>query len=158
MESRRCRCCGHSFRPRAQSPQQRFCSASACQRERRRRWQQAKRASDPDYRDNQARAQRAWAASHRDYWAEYRQRKPAYRERNRDAARQRQREDVCKDGRVEARRGSAFRHLPARSGERRGVCKDGRVDGGNHGSFKGFHGRPLGLQREDPLAIQGRRR
>jgi len=92
MESRRCTCCGHAFRPRAQSPQQRFCSASACQRERRRRWQQAKRASDPDYRDNQARAQRAWAASHRDYWAEYRQRKPAYRERNRDAARQRQRE------------------------------------------------------------------
>jgi len=74
MESRRCRCCGHAFRPRAQSPQQRFCSASACQRERRRRWQQAKRASDPDYRDNQARAQRAWAASHRDYWAEYRKR------------------------------------------------------------------------------------
>jgi hypothetical protein len=92
MESRRCTCCGHAFRPRAQSPQQRFCSASACQRERRRRWQQAKRASDPDYRDNQARAQRAWATSHRDYWAEYRRRNPAYRDRNRDAARQRQRE------------------------------------------------------------------
>jgi len=89
MESRRCTCCGHAFRPRAQSPQQRFCSASACQRERRRRWQQAKRASDPDYRDNQTRAQRAWATSHRDYWAEYRRRNPAYRDRNRDAARQR---------------------------------------------------------------------
>lgn len=92
MESRRCACCGRLFRPRVQNPQQQFCSAPACQRERRRRWQQAKRASDPDYRENQARAQRAWTASHRDYWAEYRRRNPAYCARNREAVRQRQRD------------------------------------------------------------------
>ena len=92
MESRRCAGCGHAFRPRAQNPQQQFCSAAACQSERLRRWQQARRASDPDYRENQARAQRAWAQSHRDYWQDYRRRHPQYCERNRDAARQRQRD------------------------------------------------------------------
>lgn len=92
MESRRCACCGEAFRPRAQNPDQQFCSERACQRERRRRWQRTKRSTDPDYRDNQARAQQAWAARHRDYWAEYRRRNPAYSARNREAAWRRQRE------------------------------------------------------------------
>jgi hypothetical protein len=69
-----------------------YCSASACQRARRRRWQQAKRQSDADYRENQARAQRAWAQRHRDYWREYRRAHPPYCESNRRAACQRQRE------------------------------------------------------------------
>ena len=69
-----------------------YCSASACQRARRRRWQRAKRQSDADYRENQARAQRAWVQGHRDYWREYRRRHPQYCESNRLAARQRQRE------------------------------------------------------------------
>ena len=92
MERRRCAACGRSFRPRSQVPQQHYCSEVACQRERRRRWQQAKRASDTDYRDNQARAQRAWAAKHREYWRQYRRQHPDYCERNRAAARQRQRD------------------------------------------------------------------
>ena len=65
-------------------------STAACQRERRRLWQRAKRASDADYRDNQAWAQRAWAANHREYWREYRRRHQPYCERNREAAGQRQ--------------------------------------------------------------------
>jgi len=90
MESRRCVACGQGFRPRSQVPQQRYCTAAACQRERRRRWQRAKRTNDADYRENQARAQRAWAQRHGDYWQDYRGRHPHYCERNRDAARQRQ--------------------------------------------------------------------
>jgi hypothetical protein len=68
-----------------------YCSAAARQRARRRGWQRAKRQSDADYRDNQARAQRAWAQGHRDYWREYRRKHPEYCESNRRAARQRQR-------------------------------------------------------------------
>ena len=57
----------------------------------RRRWQRAKRQSDADYRENQARAQRAWVQGHRDYWREYRRTHPQYCESNRLAARRRRR-------------------------------------------------------------------
>ena len=92
MESRRCAACGQAFRPRSRVPQQRYCGAAACRRDRRRRWQRAKRESDADYRENQARAQRAWAQNHRDYWRAYRLTHPQYCESNRKAARQRQRD------------------------------------------------------------------
>jgi hypothetical protein len=92
MESRRCAACGQAFRPRSRVPQQGYCGAAACRRERRRRWQRAKRESDADYRENQARAQRAWAQNHRDYWRAYRRTHPQYCESNRKAARQRQRD------------------------------------------------------------------
>jgi hypothetical protein len=91
MEKRHCAGCGRAFRPRSQVPGQRYCGSPGCQRERRRRWQQAKHASDADYRESQARAQRAWAQSHREYWREYRRTHPQYSESNRAAARQRQR-------------------------------------------------------------------
>ena len=90
MERRGCAACGQALRPRSQVLQQFYCSEAACQRERRRLWQRAKRASDADYRDNQAWAQRAWAANHREYWREYRRRHQPYCERNREAAGQRQ--------------------------------------------------------------------
>jgi len=83
MESKRCASCGESFHPRPQTPKQTYCSAPKCQRERRRRWQQARRQNDPDYRENQTQAQTAWAAQHLDYWREYRRRHPEYSERNR---------------------------------------------------------------------------
>jgi len=91
MESKRCAACGQAFRPRPQVPQQCYCPAPACQRERRRSWQLAKRQSDPDYHDNQARAQRAWRKRNPDYWREYRRTHPQYRDRNR--AQQRERND-----------------------------------------------------------------
>ncbi len=91
MRCRRCAACGARFRPRPQVPQQRFCSQAACQRERRRRWKRVKHRSDPDYRtdyrDNQARAQRAWRERHAGYWREYRRGHPEYRERNRQRQR-----------------------------------------------------------------------
>jgi hypothetical protein len=83
MESKRCTACGKAFRPRPQIPQQCYCAAPACQRERRRSWQLAKRESDPDYHDNQVRAQRAWRKRNPDYWREYRRTHPQYRDRNR---------------------------------------------------------------------------
>jgi hypothetical protein len=61
----------------------------ACQRERRRRWQRAKRLTDPDYKTNQRTAQRAWSRRHPTYWAEYRRRHPDYCERNRSQQRTR---------------------------------------------------------------------
>jgi hypothetical protein len=91
METRCCVGCRKLFRPRPQVPQQSYCSEADCQRARRRAWQSAKRQTDGDYRDNQARAQRAWAQSHQGYWREYRRTHPEYCQSNREAARQRQR-------------------------------------------------------------------
>jgi hypothetical protein len=96
MERRRCAACGEAFRPRSQVPDQMYCSASACQRARRRRWQRAKRQSDADYRENQARAQRAWVEGHPEYWREYRRTHPEYSESNRVAARRRRAGRVAK--------------------------------------------------------------
>jgi hypothetical protein len=83
MQSKRCVACGQAFHPRAQSPGQCYCSLPACQRERRRRWQRARRHDDPAYQENQTRAQRAWVERHADYWREYRRTHPEYSERNR---------------------------------------------------------------------------
>jgi len=69
---RTCACCGQSFVPRSQVPNQTYCSMPACQRARRRRWQHEKMESDPDYRENQKRSQRAWHERHPDYWQQYR--------------------------------------------------------------------------------------
>ena len=69
--------CGHD---------RKFSSSSTAARQR----ASASGASDADYRDNQAWAQRAWAANHREYWREYRRRHQPYCERNREAAGQRQ--------------------------------------------------------------------
>ena len=82
MQSKRCVACGQVFHPRAQRPKQCYCASPACQRERRRRWQRARRRDDPAYQENQAQAQRAWAERHPDYWREYRRTHPDYRERN----------------------------------------------------------------------------
>lgn len=83
MDKRLCAACRTFFESRPQVSRQLFCSAPACQRERRRRWQEAKRRSDPDYGENQRSAQRAWSSRNPDYWREYRRAHPEYRERNR---------------------------------------------------------------------------
>jgi len=94
---RKCKACGCDFPPRPQNPDQQFCSKLKCQRERKRRWQKHKRATDADYRDNQARAQRRWAQAHPDYWREYRRKHPDYAARNRA--------QQCERDRRRARRG-----------------------------------------------------
>jgi len=90
---RRCLACKNSFRPRSQNPNQHYCSAPACQRERRREWQRQRLQNDPDYRDNQARAQANWRARHLGYWRQYRATHPAYLDRNRLMQRQR---NICR--------------------------------------------------------------
>lgn len=83
MESKHCTACGLAFTPHPQVPQQTYCSAPDCQRSRRRDWQRLKLQSDPDYQDNQARAQQAWTQRNTDYWREYRASHPEYVDRNR---------------------------------------------------------------------------
>ena len=78
MTSKICACCGQPFEPRPQVPNQTYCVLPACQRARRQRWQHDKMQSDPDYRDNQIRSQRAWLERHPEYWRNYRATNPEY--------------------------------------------------------------------------------
>ena len=91
MEKKRCAACHKLFHPRPQSPDQKFCSADKCQRERKRRWQKAKRAADADYRDNDAQANRQWRSQHPGYWRTYRRKHLQSVIRNRDKQRERDR-------------------------------------------------------------------
>ncbi|GAC1315587.1 MAG: hypothetical protein NVSMB28_00340 [Collimonas sp.] len=89
MDIRSCAACGEMFQPRPQALQQCYCSEKECQRARRRRWQRDKLKLDPDYQDNQARAQQAWSNRNSNYWREYREAHPEYVERNRTQQRER---------------------------------------------------------------------
>src|SRR5215468_8031300 len=92
MEGRRCAACGEAFRRCPRVRDQKYCGKEECRRARRRRWQRAKRQSDADYLDNQARAQHGWAAEHSSYWRAYRLQHPEYAEENRERAKRRQRD------------------------------------------------------------------
>ena len=91
MGTKRCAACDERFTPRRNVLDQRYCSNPACQRERRRRWQREKLKQDPDYRANQAAAQRRWRERNPDYWQRYRQRHPEYTAHNREQQRARNR-------------------------------------------------------------------
>ena len=104
METKTCNACGCTFTPRPQNPNQKYCTNSECQRERRRRSQQQTRQGDSDYRDNDIRTSKTWAAENPEYWKRYRDENPAYVERNRNLQQQRNQkkrttvianEDVC---------------------------------------------------------------
>ncbi len=83
-----CTACGKEISKRPQG-RQLYCSAIACQRERRKRWQHQKRKTDPDYKENQSRAQKEWSRRNPSYWTEYRQSHAEYRERNKKMQRER---------------------------------------------------------------------
>ncbi len=118
VEKRRCAACARGFDPYPHVPGQQFCSARACQRERKRRWQAERLRSDPDYRDNQTDAQRRWREAHPDYWRAYRAAHPAYVERNRTLQQERN------------RRGRSVLRVGSPQGlDASGDGKDGRVDG-----------------------------
>ena len=95
MEARTCLVCGESFEPCRTVKNQRYCSKLECQRERKRRWQRAKLADDPDYRGNRADSQRRWRENNRDYWRKYRKSHRAYVKKNRK--RQRERNARCRN-------------------------------------------------------------
>jgi len=92
MEDRRCAACGEAFRPCPRVRDQAYCGKEECRRTRRRRWQVARRREDADYRDNQARAHRAWAAENSTYWQGYRLGHPEYVQADRDGAKRRKRD------------------------------------------------------------------
>lgn len=83
-ERRKCKNCHRSFSPRPQNPDQQYCSEPACQRARKRIWQQRKLLADLDYHANQSAAQSCWKKKNPDYWRKYRERNPDYVVRNRE--------------------------------------------------------------------------
>jgi hypothetical protein len=87
-----CPHCGRKFLPHPAVLNQEYCSNADCQKARKRKWQKEKLKSDPDYRENQAAAQKAWCKRNRDYWKEYRKRNHDYREKNRLRQRERNRQ------------------------------------------------------------------
>ena len=89
MAIKHCAACAQTFQPHPQTPNQTYCSAPECQKVRRRRWQTDKLQNDADYRDNQARAQRAWLDRNPGFWRAYRESHPEYVERNRTNQRER---------------------------------------------------------------------
>ena len=120
---KRCLCCKRPVIAHPAVAHQRYCSDPECQKARKRNWQKEKLAKDPDYRANQADAQRQWRSRNRGYWREYRSKHPAYTEANRIAQRERNR-------RRRAGSGIAKMHEPKaktviRSGRYRLVPLDG---------------------------------
>jgi hypothetical protein len=89
---KRCPHCKRKFTPHPAVKQQRYCGSADCQRARKKSWQKEKLASDPDYRENQAAAQRAWRERNRPYWRHYRKSHPVYQEQNRCRQRERNRQ------------------------------------------------------------------
>lgn len=83
MEPKICPCCGEVFQPRPQVQNQTYCSAPACQRERRQAWQRKKLQDDRFYRENQQDAQRAWRQRNPEYSRNYRATNNQYANRNR---------------------------------------------------------------------------
>lgn len=63
-----CLCCRRKLPVNPRIKDQRFCGQATCQRDRKRRWQQARMTTDPDYRNNQRDAQKTWRERNRDYW------------------------------------------------------------------------------------------
>lgn len=89
MGKKRCVACGTYFQIRPQVPHQTYCSASACQRQRRQEWQRRKLQTDVDHRDNKSRAQQTWSQKNPNYWRQYRESHPDYVETNRRKQRER---------------------------------------------------------------------
>ena len=100
-----CLHCGKKFLPHPAVVGQRYCGGADCQKARKRRWQKEKLKSDPDYRENQAAAQKAWLKRNKGYWGEYRKRNQTYSEQNRLRQRERnlQRRTIAKMDELESK-------------------------------------------------------
>ncbi len=75
MKTFRCKACQRIQPANPRNPDQTHCSRADCQRARKRAWQRKKRATDPDYRQNQIDAHHRWRELHPEYWREYRKRR-----------------------------------------------------------------------------------
>lgn len=74
MTTKNCACCGQPFLSDPRVKNQTYCSAPECQKERRKKWRQAKMLTDQDYRVNKSDIQRSWLDRNPDYWRNYRSR------------------------------------------------------------------------------------
>jgi len=89
---RTCPYCRKSFTPSLFNPQQRVCSHRSCQYQRRQQSRQAQLARDDQYRLSCQESRQQWRQEHAAlYMRQYRQHHPAYRERNRQLQRERDR-------------------------------------------------------------------
>jgi hypothetical protein len=86
-----CVYCKRRFAVNPRIYNQQYCSNPECQRVRKRKWQKEKLARESDYRSNQAAAQKEWCSRNKGYWREYRNKNPAYAERNRQQQKDRNR-------------------------------------------------------------------
>jgi hypothetical protein len=68
MQTFTCSSCRRIVPANPRIKNQRYCGREACQRERKRKWQRAKMATDQDYRANQRDAQQAWRERNQGYW------------------------------------------------------------------------------------------
>ena len=75
MKSFCCNACRRIQPVNPRNPNQKYCNRADCQRARKREWQRKKRATDPDYRQNQIDCQKRWREQHPEYWREYRKKK-----------------------------------------------------------------------------------
>ncbi len=81
-----CKHCSTEF-IKLRNPNQMFCSAPICQRERKNAWRREKMQGDSDYTNNQRAANQRWQSKNPDYWQNYRLSHPSYVQRNREAQR-----------------------------------------------------------------------
>lgn len=86
-----CSQCQRSFEPNSSSPRQQCCGDPNCRKSWKALWQRKKRDKDPDYRENQAAAQKTWRQRNPGYSTTYRKRHPGYAEHNRQRQRERNR-------------------------------------------------------------------
>jgi hypothetical protein len=80
----RCAHCACLFSPNPRVKHLRYCGSKPCQNARKRLWQRAKLASDPDYQQNRRDCQKAWCRRNPHYWKNYRLNHPEYARGNRE--------------------------------------------------------------------------
>ena len=84
-----CKYCGKPFSPHPAAVVQISCGSHDCKKAKKRQWQKEKLRNDPDYRRNQAAAQKSWRGRNPHYMRDYRKRNLAYVDRNRASQRNR---------------------------------------------------------------------
>lgn len=81
-----CKHCRTEF-IKLRNPNQMYCAAPICQRERKNAWRREKLRGDIDYSANQRASNQRWQSKNPGYWKNYRLSHPDYVQRNREAQR-----------------------------------------------------------------------
>nr|WP_314860754.1 hypothetical protein [uncultured Undibacterium sp.] len=114
MVNKTCLSCGELFLFRPQNPTQTYCAKKTCQLKRRNLWQKQKLQTDPDYRENQTRAQQEWMKRNANYWQKYRASHHKYVEHNRVMQRIRNSKISGSTGEIAKMDASTGSHYPAK--------------------------------------------